>query len=145
MNVFWAISVKHMFSPAFPWIVCSMTYVFHVSTAESSTHQRVSVVAVIRDWCISWEHPNLTYVFLFGVWRVIRNRLSHPDVKQIETCGLELRHVHFKFYEGKSFPVGPWLHLEKDVWVQQLLVSLKVWDTAQGMQFTKSKESQHSF
>lgn len=51
----------------------------------------------------------------------------------------------FKFYEGK-FPCESFrLHLEQDVWVQQLLVSLEVWDIAQGMQFTKSKEYGHSF
>lgn len=64
-------------------------------------------MAVSWDWCISWEPPNLTNVFLFSLWTVISRRLSYVDVNWKETCGHESWGTHVSFWQKK---VSLWDH-----------------------------------
>lgn len=80
----------------FLWLMSSMCLL-----KSHPASQMVSTVAVIWDWCVSWELPNLTNVFLFSLWTVISKRFSHTDVSWISTCGLEFRGAHFHFLKKK--------------------------------------------
>ena len=64
-------------------------------------------MAVSWEWCISWEPPNLTNVFLSSLWTVISRGLSYVDVNWKETCGHESWGTHVSFWQKK---VSLWDH-----------------------------------